>query len=126
MNNDRHFDCTVDSPFGKHARYDAKMLPLKRKRVEKDNSTSSDGESAASSENEWEDQTEKDEEDSEIEFIQDAITKRNVKEGTEFLKKTSKVKGKGKARGEIGGGSFQSMGTPDAKFLKIITDVTYL
>lgn len=89
------------------------MLPLKRKRVEKDDSMAVHSE-AGSSENEWEDhdmELEKDNEDSEMEFIQDAIAKRNVKDGTELLKRTSKVKGKGKAKGEVGGGSFQSMGT---------------
>lgn len=90
------------------------MLPLKRKRVEKDDSMAVYGEAGSSSGNEWEDhdiEVEKDNEDSEMEFIQDAIAKRNVKDGTELLKKTSKVKGKGKAKGEVGGGSFQSMGT---------------
>ncbi|KAI0743513.1 ATP-dependent RNA helicase DBP10 [Daedaleopsis nitida] len=42
------------------------------------------------------------------EFIRESIAKRDVKEGTELLKKT---KGKSKiAKGEVGGGSFQSMG----------------
>lgn len=41
-------------------------------------------------------------------IIQDSIAKRNVKGGTDVLKKT---KGKVKlAKGEVGGGSFQSMG----------------
>ncbi|KAI0699545.1 DEAD-domain-containing protein [Cytidiella melzeri] len=41
-------------------------------------------------------------------IIKDSISKRNVKGGTELLKKT---KGKAKiAKGEVGGGSFQSMG----------------
>ncbi|KAH7926738.1 DEAD-domain-containing protein [Leucogyrophana mollusca] len=41
-------------------------------------------------------------------LIRTSIAKRNVKGGTEILKKT---KGKGKmAKGEVGGGSFQSMG----------------
>jgi ATP-dependent RNA helicase DDX54/DBP10 len=43
------------------------------------------------------------------EMIRRSITRRNVKAGTEFLKST-----KGKKRltkGEVGGGSFQSMGT---------------
>jgi ATP-dependent RNA helicase DDX54/DBP10 len=41
-------------------------------------------------------------------MIQDFISKRDVKIGTEFLKKT---KGKAKlTKGEVGGGSFQSMG----------------
>jgi ATP-dependent RNA helicase DDX54/DBP10 len=90
------------------------MLPLKRKRVEKDDSMAMHSEAGSSSENDWEDhdvELEKDNEDSEMEFIQDAIVKRNIKDGTELLKKTSKVKGKGKAKGEVGGGSFQSMGT---------------
>jgi ATP-dependent RNA helicase DDX54/DBP10 len=42
------------------------------------------------------------------EMIRASIAKRNVKGGTEVLKKT---KGKAKvAKGEVGGGSFQSMG----------------
>lgn len=43
------------------------------------------------------------------EMIKRSITRRNVKDGTELLKNT-----KGKKRltkGEVGGGSFQSMGT---------------
>lgn len=41
-------------------------------------------------------------------IIQESIAKRNVKKGTEVLKQT---KGKTKiAKGEVGGGSFQSMG----------------
>jgi ATP-dependent RNA helicase DDX54/DBP10 len=49
------------------------------------------------------------------EMIQASIAKRNVKGGTQVLKKT---KGKGKAnmtKGEVGGGSFQSMGACIAK-----------
>jgi hypothetical protein len=45
-------------------------------------------------------------------MIQQSITKRNIKSGTEILKKS-----KGKARivkGEVGGGSFQSMGMSSA------------
>ena len=42
-------------------------------------------------------------------FIRESIAKRDVKEGTELLKKT---KGRTKiVKGELGGGSFQSMGT---------------
>ena len=42
------------------------------------------------------------------EIIRQAITKRDVKEGTQVVKK---IKGKAKiAKGEVGGGSFQSMG----------------
>jgi len=42
-------------------------------------------------------------------FIQEYITKRDVKEGTQVVKG---IKGKQKfAKGEVGGGSFQSMGT---------------
>ncbi|PVG01269.1 DEAD-domain-containing protein [Serendipita vermifera] len=46
----------------------------------------------------------------EMEMIQQSIAKRNMREGTELLKKTSNIKGKGKAKNEVGGGSFQSMG----------------
>jgi ATP-dependent RNA helicase DDX54/DBP10 len=43
-------------------------------------------------------------------FIKATISKRDVKEGTQVVKK---AKGKAKvAKGEVGGGSFQSMGTP--------------
>lgn len=41
------------------------------------------------------------------EFIHDAIVKRNVKGGTHLLKK---IKRKGMGKGDVGGGSFQSMG----------------
>ncbi|KAF9241609.1 P-loop containing nucleoside triphosphate hydrolase protein [Melanogaster broomeanus] len=41
------------------------------------------------------------------EFINDSIAKRDVKGGTEMLKK---IRSKGKGKGDIGGGSFQSMG----------------
>jgi ATP-dependent RNA helicase DDX54/DBP10 len=51
-------------------------------------------------------QPENDDDDIE-ELIHDSIAKRNVKGGTEMLKK---IKGKGKSKGDIGGGSFQSMG----------------
>jgi ATP-dependent RNA helicase DDX54/DBP10 len=50
---------------------------------------------------------ENDDEDLE-DIIRDSIAKRDVKGGTEVLRK---VKGKGKiTKGEVGGGSFQSMG----------------
>ena len=56
-----------------------------------------------------------DEEDNEDDFeeleglIKESVLKRDRKEGTKLLKKT---KGKTKiAKGEVGGGSFQSMGT---------------
>lgn len=54
-----------------------------------------------------------DDDDDDLEaIIRDSISKRNVKGGTEVLKKT---KGKGKiVKGEVGGGSFQSMGAPCA------------
>lgn len=43
-----------------------------------------------------------------LKFIQSSIAKRSVKEGTQVLKNS---KGKSKAtKGEVGGGSFQSMG----------------
>ena len=42
------------------------------------------------------------------EFIRTSIAKRDIKQGTEVVKK---AKGKGKlVKGEVGGGSFQSMG----------------
>jgi len=49
-------------------------------------------------------------EEGETALIRESITKRNIREGKEILKKTSKAKGKGKAKDEMGGGSFQSMG----------------
>lgn len=49
-----------------------------------------------------------DDDDDLQEFIRESIAKRDVKEGTEMIKKT---KGKSKiVKGEVGGGSFQSMG----------------
>lgn len=52
--------------------------------------------------------TEPDDEDELAEFIRTSIAKRSIKEGTSIVKKS---KGKGKfAKGEVGGGSFQSMG----------------
>ena len=54
-------------------------------------------------------QSEEDEdEDGLANFIRSSIAKRSMKEGTKIVKKS---KGKEKmARGEVGGGSFQSMG----------------
>ena len=52
--------------------------------------------------------TAEDGEDDLADFIQASIAKRSVKEGTQFIKNT---KGKSKVtKGEVGGGSFQSMG----------------
>ncbi|PPQ98602.1 hypothetical protein CVT24_003935 [Panaeolus cyanescens] len=52
--------------------------------------------------------TEEDEDDELRQLLQASITSRDVKEGTRVIKS---VKGKGKmVKGEIGGGSFQSMG----------------
>jgi len=49
-----------------------------------------------------------DDDDALEEMIRDSIAKRDKKAGTEILKK---VKGKNKlVKGEVGGGSFQSMG----------------
>lgn len=54
-----------------------------------------------------EEQSSEDDEDLQ-EIIRQATTKRHIREGTEVVKKT---KGKTKVtKGEIGGGSFQSMG----------------
>ena len=56
-------------------------------------------------------QTVEDDDDDLQELIRDTISKRDVKGGTQLLKKT-----KGKAKmttGEIGGGSFQNMGALD-------------
>ncbi|KAK7053289.1 ATP-dependent RNA helicase dbp10 [Paramarasmius palmivorus] len=53
--------------------------------------------------------TNSDDEDADLSlFLQDTMAKRNVKSGTEVVKQ---MKGKSKlAKGEVGGGSFQSMG----------------
>jgi len=51
------------------------------------------------------------EEEDETALIRKSIAKRNIRDGKELLKKTSKVKGKGKAKADMGGGSFQSMGS---------------
>lgn len=53
-------------------------------------------------------QEEEDEDDDLRDLLQDSIAKRNIKGGKQVLKN---AKGSGKlAKGEIGGGSFQSMG----------------
>lgn len=74
------------------------------------------------------------EEENEAALIRESIAKRNIRDGKELLKKTSKVKGKGKAKAEMGGGSFQSMGvyySPEAfvihtdTFLKVCTHPSY-
>lgn len=88
-----------------------KMLPLKRKREHKEEFTSSGGFSDPGSENDaWTTDNEASDFEAEIDFLQDAISKRNAKDGTIFLKKASNAKGKAKAKRELGGGSFQSMG----------------
>jgi ATP-dependent RNA helicase DDX54/DBP10 len=51
------------------------------------------------------------EEEDETALIRKSIAKRNIRDGKELLKKASKVKGKGKAKADMGGGSFQSMGS---------------
>jgi ATP-dependent RNA helicase DDX54/DBP10 len=51
------------------------------------------------------------EEEDETASIRKSIAKRNIRDGKELLKKTSKVKGKGKTKADMGGGSFQSMGS---------------
>ena len=49
------------------------------------------------------------------EFIRETMAKHNIKSGTDVVKKT---KGKNKlAKGEVGGGSFQSMGEFDYLFV---------
>ncbi len=64
-----------------------------------------------------------DDDDDLQEFIWESIAKRDVKEGTELIKKT---KGKSKiVKGEVGGGSFQSMGMcfrPSDLTLQLATD----
>lgn len=53
-----------------------------------------------------------DDDDALRDFIQASISKRDVKAGTHVVKN---AKGKAKvAKGEVGGGSFQSMGAPPA------------
>jgi hypothetical protein len=69
--------------------------------------SSSRGSRPKAVEREEEDDEDEDEEDLD-EIIRESIAKRDVKGGTEILKKT---KGKTKIiKGEVGGGSFQSMG----------------
>jgi ATP-dependent RNA helicase DDX54/DBP10 len=55
--------------------------------------------------------TSSEEEEDETALIRKSIAKRNIRDGKELLKKTLKVKGKGKAKADMGGGSFQSMGS---------------
>lgn len=64
-------------------------------------------------------EVEADDDDDQLqELIRDSISKRNVKGGTELLKKT---KGKAKImKGEVGGGSFQSMGTFQSRRCTVI------
>lgn len=58
-----------------------------------------------------------DDDDDLAKFLKDTITKRDVKGGTQALKR---AKGKGKvAKGEVGGGSFQSMGAPFPTLLSV-------
>ncbi|KAG6334659.1 hypothetical protein ID866_4426 [Astraeus odoratus] len=68
---------------------------LTRKRARHDGTSDSENEGLDTSDSDFED------------FINDSISRRNVKGGTDMLKK---IKSKGKGRGEVGGGSFQSMG----------------
>jgi ATP-dependent RNA helicase DDX54/DBP10 len=56
-------------------------------------------------------------------LIHDSISKRNVKGGTQVLKKT---KGKAKmVKGEVGGGSFQSMGTSHTRSICMARENKY-
>jgi ATP-dependent RNA helicase DDX54/DBP10 len=74
------------------------------------------------SRNEPEDDGRDDDEEDLENIIRESITKRNVKGGTELLKKT---KGKTKiAKGEVGGGSFQSMGP--LPIIALLSDVSFL
>jgi ATP-dependent RNA helicase DDX54/DBP10 len=54
------------------------------------------------------DSDEDSDEDDFTQFLQEEITKRNVKSGTKLLKKTRGSKNL--TKGEVGGGSWQSMG----------------
>ncbi|CAG8738147.1 16600_t:CDS:1, partial [Acaulospora colombiana] len=79
------------------------MLPLKRKRSNMAEKSSS--EEYSSEDNSSEGAMLQDEElddQEEMEMIQQSIAKRNMREGTELLKKTSNIKGKGKAKNEVG------------------------
>lgn len=61
----------------------------------------------------------RDDDDDELgDFIQDAIAKRNVKGGTDLLKKINNKKSK---NGDVGGGSFQSMGQFNTQSLSILS-----
>lgn len=95
------------------------MVPLKRKRTtgttqeeEEDSVFSevplSDGEVDISSTLTSRKRLQVDGEDDDEDFIRETMAKHNVRSGTEIIKRT---KGKNKiAKGEVGGGSFQSMG----------------
>lgn len=96
------------------------MAPLKRKRTtgttqEEESEDSvfsevplSDGEVDISSTLTSRKRLQVDGEDDDEDFIRETMAKHNVRSGTEIIKKT---KGKNKiAKGEVGGGSFQSMG----------------
>lgn len=86
------------------------MLAPKRRRGEGDDSSDSEqiDISNALAGKRQRTQPDHDSEDELGDFIRTSIAKRDVKNGTELVKK---VKGKAKlAKGEVGGGSFQSMG----------------
>ncbi|KAL1748864.1 P-loop containing nucleoside triphosphate hydrolase protein [Schizophyllum fasciatum] len=96
------------------------MAPVKRKRAEEDDSDSGYSVVAAQDDDDEsmdissalvgkKPRLEEDDGDDDLQdFIQTSIAKRNIKSGTEVVKK---VKGKSKiTKGEVGGGSFQSMG----------------
>ena len=62
-------------------------------------------------------QTSEDDDEDLQEIIRQATTKRDVKEGTQVVKKT---KGKTKiTKGEVGGGSFQSMGEGNLPYRRL-------
>jgi ATP-dependent RNA helicase DDX54/DBP10 len=88
------------------------MLPKRRRSESHDGSSDSEhvdiSNALAGAGKRQRTQTERDSDDELGDFIKTSIAKRDIKNGTEVVKK---VKGKSKlAKGEVGGGSFQSMG----------------
>ncbi|KAF7315632.1 ATP-dependent RNA helicase DBP10 [Mycena indigotica] len=83
-------------------------MSSKRRREDSDNESDSVDIFSALTSKRRKSESEDDDEDELGEFIRTSITKRDIKQGTDIVKK---AKGKGKlVKGEVGGGSFQSMG----------------
>lgn len=65
------------------------------------------------------DEDKSDDDEDLMQFLQESITKRNMKDGTEALKQVKGKKTK-MIKGEVGGGSFQSMGASNIYSLPVV------